>query len=166
MFNLGMPQSMSGRAARDTSVSVERVFDFVAKNFFENYPRWCSQVVGVIPLDSDLVHVGARGRQTTLENGVQTTSTFEVSKFDPPNSFEITGISDSFRGEYKFSKKNPNETKISFTFELQEMDIAMRPFRKLIERALIEGAQATVENIVVLVEQYEAESSHKRASLS
>ncbi|MGD9543521.1 MAG: SRPBCC family protein [Methylocystis sp.] len=166
MFDLGMPKSVSGHAAHDISVSIERVFDFVAENFFENYPRWCPQVVEVIPLDSDVVHIGARARQTTLENGVQTTSTFEVSKLDPPSAFEISGISDHFRGVYKFSKKNSNETTIFFQFEFQEIDFAMRPFRKLIERALKEGAQATIQNIASLLEQHETESGAKRSSLS
>lgn len=166
MFNLGTQKLVSGHGTRDSRVSIERVFDVVAKNFFENYPRWCPQVVEVIPLGSDLVYVGARGRQTTLENGVQTTSTFEVSKYDPPNSLEITGISDRFRVEYKFSKKNSDETTIFFIFELQEIDLTMKLFRKLIERALMEGAQETVDNIDALLEQKEAVSSEKRASLS
>jgi hypothetical protein len=166
MFNLGMPKSVSGHAAHDSRVSIECVFEFVAKSFFRNYPRWCHQVVDVTSLGSDVVHVGTRGRQTTLENGVQTTSTFEVSKFDPPNSLEITGISDRFRVEYQFSKKNSDESTIFFIFELQEIDPATKPFRKLIERALMEGAQATVDNIVALLEQKEVEPGEKRASLS
>ncbi len=43
-------------------------------------------------------------------------------------------------------------TKIAFSFELEELDLTMRPFQKLIRAALQEGAAQTMEDLKSLLE--------------
>jgi hypothetical protein len=41
---------------------------------------------------------------------------------------------------------------LTFTFELQRLDMMMRPFEKLIRTAVQHGAQRTVRNLKQLIE--------------
>jgi hypothetical protein len=75
-----------------------------------------------------------------------------VSQFTPATKFEIKGITEPFRSSYELTPEGPNKTRIAFTFELQEIDLMMRPFQKLIKTALQDGAIQTVENIKNLLE--------------
>jgi hypothetical protein len=44
-------------------------------------------------------------------------------------------------------------TRLSFAFELRQLDLYMRPFEKLIRAAVQEGAERVVRNIKGLVER-------------
>lgn len=159
MFSLGSQKTILGQAAQTVHASCAGAFDFVATRYFDNYPRWCPQVIELAPLGSERIGVGAKGRQVTLENGVETPSTFHVSIYEPTQRFEILGISDPFRIEYAFEPEAEAATRVAFTLELLEVDLAMRPFRKLITRALTEGAEKTVENIKSLLDADQALAS-------
>jgi hypothetical protein len=153
MFSLGAPKTAVGHAETTVQASVESSYDFVARRYFENYPKWCPQVVEVEPLSELPVRVGTKGRQVARETGIETISTFEVSELEEPKRFEIVGASDPFKTTYQFTATSPETTEIAFTFELLELDFAMRPFHKLISTALKEGAIRTLENIRDLLEK-------------
>jgi len=67
-------------------------------------------------------------------------------------SFAIAGVSEPFNSSYTLEAAGDERTKLAFSFELEELDLAMRPFQKLIRAALQEGAAQTVENLKTLLE--------------
>lgn len=156
MLGLGAAKPVSGQAEDIVNCSVSKVFEFVAHRFFENYPQWCPQVVELEPLSNPPVGVGFRGRQVTRDRGIDSESIFEVTEFEDPRKLEIKGATEPFRSSYEFHRESDDSTRVSFTFELEELELVMRPFQKLIRVALQDGATQTIENIKRLLEEQPA----------
>jgi hypothetical protein len=152
MLGIGGAKSVVGHADGVIRCESTAVFDFVGRGFFENYPKWCPQVVELNELSTPPLRLGTRGRQVTRDRGIDSESVFEVSAFAPTDKFEIKGVSEPFRSTYEVDGTGSFATQLSFTFELLELDLAMRPFQKLIRTALQEGALQTIENIRGLLE--------------
>ena len=91
------------------SVVVQRplsaVFDFTALRFFENYTRWCPQVVEFEPLQPGSAKAGMKARQTTVDRGVRTESTFEIQSVTPPRAICLKGLTEPFTACYDFEKQ-------------------------------------------------------------
>jgi len=155
MLGFGSSGPVRGRAESELACAQAKVFEFVGFGFFENYEKWCPQVVELEPLTETPIRKGMRGRQVTLDRGIRSESTFEVVAFAPCERLEIGGLSERFRSSYEFEATEAGKTRIAFTFELEEIDLVMRPFQKLIKAALQEGAAQTVENIGALLEDGE-----------
>lgn len=153
MLGLGAAKPVSGQAEDLVKCSISKVFDFVGHHFFENYPKWCPQVVELEQLSDSPVGLGCRGRQVTRDRGIDSESIFEVTEFDEPQKLEIKGASEPFRSSYEFHRETDDTTRVSFTFELEELELVMRPFQKLIRAALEDGATQTIENIKKLLEE-------------
>jgi hypothetical protein len=151
MFGIGESKPVAGQADGLIKCQIATVYDFIAPRFFENYPKWCPQVIEIEELSPPPVRPGTRGRQTTRDRGIDCDSTFEVSEFTPPRRFEIEGVSEPFRSAYELTSEGDG-TRLTFTFELKQLDLAMRPFQKLIRTALEEGAVQTIENLRDLLE--------------
>jgi Polyketide cyclase / dehydrase and lipid transport len=151
MLGLRSSGPVLGQAQDMVDCSASTAFHVVAKCFFQNYPTWCPQVVELEELTPPPIRVGTKGRQVTRDRGIDSESTFDVTKFSPDTDFEITGSSEPFRSSYTFEKHDKG-TVISFAFELKEIDLVMRPFQKLIRTALQDGAAQTIENIKNLIE--------------
>ncbi len=156
MLGLGAAKPVSGQAEDLVSCSAAKVFDYIADHFFDNYPKWCPQVVELEQLSAPPVGVGTRGRQVTRDRGIDSESTFEVTRFAAPERLEIKGATEPFRSSYEFHREGEEATRVSFTFELEELDLVMRPFQKLIRVALQDGALQTIENIKKLLEEQPA----------
>jgi hypothetical protein len=159
MLGLGGSQPVSGKAEESINCSVSNAYDYIAHNFFDNYPKWCPQVVELERLSDPPVQVGTRGRQVTRDRGIDSESTFEVSAFAPTEKLEIRGTSEPFRSSYEFLQDPDGATRVAFTFELLEIDLVMRPFQKLIRSALQDGAIQTIENIKRLLEEQEGQAA-------
>jgi hypothetical protein len=121
-------------------------------------------VVELEPKGGTPVRPGVRGRQVTLDRGMRSEATFEVSAVEPPRRLVIDGLSEPFRSTYRFQRTAAHETEITFEFEMRELDLSMRPFAKLIRMALQEGAEQTIENLKTLLEDSPACASPARAS--
>jgi hypothetical protein len=158
MLGFGASTPIAGTAEGVVDCAQERVFGFIGPGFYDNYRKWCPQVVELEPLESVQVAVGRRARQVTEDRGVRTESTFELTTLAPVTRVEIKGLTDPFRSAYEFSPAG-DATKIRFMFELAEIDLAMRPFQKLIRAALQEGAAQTVANLKRLLEEAEPKRS-------
>jgi len=156
MLGLGAAKPVSGQAEGLVSCSAARVFEYIADQFFDNYPKWCPQVVELEQLSAPPVGVGSRGRQVTRDRGIDSESTFEVTRFEASEKLEIKGATEPFRSSYEFHREDEGTTRVSFTFELEELDLVMRPFQKLIRVALQDGATQTIENIKNLLEEQPA----------
>ena len=152
MLGMGASKPVSGQADDIVNCSISVAYDMIGNNFFENYPKWCPQVVDLEQVSPPPIQPGTIGRQVTRDRGIDSESTFEVSEFTPATKFEIKGITEPFRSAYELTSEGPNKTRIAFTFELQEIDLMMRPFQKLIKTALQDGAIQTIENIKNLLE--------------
>jgi Polyketide cyclase / dehydrase and lipid transport len=152
MLGIGEHKPVAGSAEDVVACSVDEAYAFIGHSFFENYPKWCPQVVELEQLTPPPTGEGAKARQVTRDRGIDSESTFEVSCFAPSTLFEIKGNSEPFRSAYELTPAGDGVTKLTFTFELKELDLVMRPFQKLIRTALQEGAIQTVENIKRLLE--------------
>jgi hypothetical protein len=152
MLGIGGATPVVGKADDVVKYSITKVYDYIGWSFFKNYRKWCPQVVELEELSEPPVHLGTRGRQVTRDRGIDSESTFEVSEFAPNSKFEIKGVSEPFRFAYELTSEGDCATRVSFTFEIQQLDLAMRPFQKLIRTALQDGAIQTIENIRALLE--------------
>jgi hypothetical protein len=145
------PPAVGGVARTVISCQRDDAFNFVARDFFANYPRWCSQVVELAPSEGAPARVGATARQVTMDRDIRSESTFEIVAVDRPRLFALEGISEPFSSSYQFECESDG-TALIFTFELREIEFSMRPFVKLIRAALQDGAEQIVENIRALLE--------------
>ncbi|MBS3954471.1 MAG: hypothetical protein KGZ88_16090 [Methylomicrobium sp.] len=137
-----------GEASIEINKSIEQVFDFIGENFFDNYQKWALEVVDFEPLNGKQVFVGARAKQVRMENGVEVESVFEIIDFKPSIKIIFQGVTAPYKQCFLLEtsiKENP--TRLTFRFELLELEFFMRPFQKLIRIAIEDGAENTVENI-------------------
>lgn len=153
------PQPIAATASAVIACPIGGVFEFVGHGFFQNYPRWSPQVVELEPLTAGPIGAGTAARQVTLDRGIRTESTFEITMFGPPRLLGIQGLSEPFKSFYEFEEKSCASTRVLFTFELEERALFMRPFETLIRSALEQGALRTVENLKQLVENHRASVS-------
>lgn len=159
MLGLATAKPISATAQTLVRCPIESVFDFVGHDFFQNYTRWCPQVIELEPLSDGPVRAGLTARQITLDRGIRTESTFEITAFDPPKVLGFRGLSETFTSFYEFEEQTAASTQMVFSFELEERKLFMRPFERLIRTALQEGAQLTVENLKQLLENHHASAS-------
>jgi hypothetical protein len=131
---------------------VEPVYRFVALNFVANYPRWSAEVVDLKPLSTGPVRLGYQARQIRVDQGHKTESTFEVAELDLLKRVSFQGITAPYRSCYDFENLSPS-TRVTFTFELEQLEPRMRPFEKLIRIALQDGAKRTVRKLKLLIEK-------------
>ena len=133
------------------SSPAERVFDFIAVDFFKNYRRWSPEVVALKPVSDGPVQVGTTARQIRIDQGRQTESTFKVSAFVPGKRVDFQGLSNPFYVSYQLESID-EKTRLTFVFQLLKLEFYMRPFEKLIRSATREGAHRVVHNIKGLLE--------------
>ena len=129
------------------------VFDFIAGNFHENYRKWMSDVVELEFPDGVPVGKGCKVKQVRLENDQRIPSVFEVIACDPCDRFAFEGKDMPYRQIYRMEALGSEQTKVSFRFELLEVEFFMRPFVKLIRVAMVEGVEGTIETLADLLSQ-------------
>lgn len=141
-----------GEASIDINKPIHDVFSYVGEHFFENYPKWAIEVVDFKPLDSQEVSVGAKAKQIRKDNGAKVESIFEITDYQPDSKLVFKGVEAPYRHSYLLEANEQNQpTRLTFRFELLELDVFMRPFQKLIRSAIEDGAENTVENIKNLI---------------
>jgi hypothetical protein len=129
------------------------VYGFVVEEFFDNYPRWSPEVTELEGLDTPCIALGNRVRQVRLDRGRRSETTVCVSSLSPHEHAEFTSEhAPWFRIRFDFAPTGSAATELAFSFELQRVELYMRPFTKLIRRALQEGADRSVEEIRRMVE--------------
>ena len=130
----------------------ERVFGFVARDFFANYPRWSPQVQRLEVLTPGPIRVGSRARQVRIDQGRRSESTFRVTALEEPVRVEFAEGSELFRIGYRLDPAG-DQTRLTFAFELTRLELYMRPFEKLVRIAVQDGAEQVVRNIKALLER-------------
>lgn len=151
-FLLDSSDSITGEASIEIDRPIEDIYDYMGNHFFENYTKWAVEVVEFKP-ESEKVCVGAKAKQVRNDNGEKVESVFEIIDFNPNNSLVCQGVTAPYRQTYLLENENQKtKTRLTFRFELLELEMFMRPFQKLIRYAIEDGAESTVENIKNLID--------------
>ena len=147
-FPFDSSKPISGEASISIQKSIADVFHFIGVCFYENYPKWAPEVLEIEPLDGKDVYVGAKTKQVREDQGSTTESIFEFTEYEPIVKINFKGLDQPYSHSYLLEPIEGNQTtKLTFKFELLEIDVFMRPFQKLIRASIEDGAENTVENI-------------------
>jgi hypothetical protein len=130
---------------------VEAVFRFVAVDFFRNYPRWSPEVRELRATTPGPIRVGSAGRQVRIDYGRRTESLFRVSELDAPHRVAFQGVSSPYRVSYQLDPRGA-ATRLTFTFELQRLELFMLPLERLIRRGVQDSAERMVGRLKGLLE--------------
>ncbi len=152
-FSFDSSKPVSGEASIEINKSVQEVFSYIGEHFYDNYPKWAVEVIEFEPLDGKEVKVGSKAKQIREDHGSIVESIFEITDYQPSMKLIFKGLTEPYSHSYllESSEKN-NSTRLTFRFELSEIEVFMRPFQKLIRSAIEEGAENTVENIKKLID--------------
>ena len=154
MFNLGSKDPVIGRASITIDSVPEEVFTFIGVDFFTNYPRWSPEVVELQALTEGPVRLGSIARQVRYDQGHRSESKFRVTVFEPGKTLCFMGEPDPYRCTYDMQSLNGGATtRLTFTFELLELLLFMRPFEKLIRVVVQDGAERITRNLKRLIEE-------------
>lgn len=152
MVSFGTTKQVFGEASIVIKAKTQEVFCFIAENFFLNYQRWAPEIIDLESLDGGKVFIGAKGRQVREDNDAQIESFFEITEFTPNSLFVLKGIGRPYKQTFQIEDDEQSlHTKLSFRFDLLEIELYMWPFEKLIRVAIEDGAENTVENIKELI---------------
>jgi hypothetical protein len=153
MFGLTSSRGASGTGSIIINEPVDKVFNFIAVDFFQNYPRWSPEVQELEMLSAPPLQLNSLVRQVRIDNGQRSESTFKITTFKVGQQLVFEGVSNAYRCSYDFASTNPStNTQITFTFELLKLELFMLPFEKLIHIAVQDGAKRTVRNLKNLIE--------------
>ena len=154
MLNLGSNEPVLGRASTVVECSAGELFQYLGEGLFQNYPKWSPEVKELEQITPGPVKLGTIGRQVRVDQGRRTESRFKISAYEPGVRITLVGVPDPFRCSYELQAIDPNKTtKLTFSFELLEILVVMRPFEGLVRAAIKDGAEHTVQNIKRLVEK-------------
>ena len=153
MLNLGSTEPVVGRAHTIVECSAREIFQYLGEGLFQNYPKWSPEVKELEQITPGPVKLGTEGWQVRVDQGRRTESKFKISTYEPGVRLTLVGVSDPFRCTYELQDVNPEKsTRLTFSFELLEILMVMRPFEGLVRVAIKDGAERTVQNIKRLVE--------------
>jgi hypothetical protein len=153
MFGLSSKNPVVGTASITIERPIDEVFRFIGADFFQNYPKWSPEVVQLESLTEGPVKLGTRARQVRVDQGHRSDSKFEVKIYELDKKLCFSGVVDPYRCTYEVAELNSGKTtRLTFTFELLEIQMFMRPFEKLIRVVVQDGADRTVRNIKRLIE--------------
>lgn len=149
-FNAAKP--IVGEASVDIDKPASEVFSYVGEKFFDNYPKWAKEVVDFEALDGKEVFVGAKARQVRKDKDSEIESIFKIVEYSPFSRLIFQGLNEPYKHSYLLEDAEPKKhTRLTFRFELLELEVFMRPFEKLIRYAIEDGAENTVESIKDLI---------------
>jgi hypothetical protein len=129
----------------------EAVFDFVATEFFRNYPRWAPEVKELAALSPGPLRVGSLGRQVRVDFGRRSEATFRVARLEPGALIGFEGLSMPFTIAYAFAPFG-DHTRVTLTFQLLRLEFYMRPFERLIRSAARDSVGGTMRQLKRLAE--------------
>jgi hypothetical protein len=144
--------------------SPELVYRFIADDFEQNYPRWSPEVKALQFRTSGPLRVGSVARQVRVDQGRRTESVFRITRMEPGRRLSFEGRSPGFRVDYQVVPNADGRARLSFSFELERLDLMMRPFERLVRQAVQDGASRTVHNLKRLIESERAPAAVSKAS--
>jgi hypothetical protein len=151
-FPFDSSKPIAGESSIDIPKPAHDVFSYIGEHFFNNYPKWAVEVVEFEPLSGSEVFVGATAKQVRKDNGAEVESVFKITDYQPDSKLIFEGITAPYKHSYLVESDGKQQpTRLTFRFELLELDVFMRPFQKLIRAAIEDGTENTVENIKNLI---------------
>ncbi|MFI3121656.1 MAG: SRPBCC family protein [Methylococcaceae bacterium] len=153
MFGLTSKRGASGTGRIVINQPLVNVFNFIAVDFFDNYPKWSPEIQELELLSAPPLQLNSLVRQVRIDNGQRSESTFKITTYKVGEQLVFEGVSNAYRCSYDFASTTPTiNTQITFTFELLKLKLFMLPFEKLINIAVQEGAKRTTRNLKNLIE--------------
>ena len=152
MFGLLKETPVSGKASTLIQSSSERLFDFIGTNLLENYPRWSPEVKSLEKLTDGSIKLGTLIRQVRIDQGNRSESTFKVNVFDSGARICFKGVCNPYRCDYVIEPVSETSSRVTFVFELLDLEMHVKPFEKLVRIAIQGGTETTVKNIKELIE--------------
>ena len=147
MSTFNFPSSIKEEYTVTLSKNVTDVFNFVAVDFLKNYPKWSPGVDCVEGLSEQEFGVNYQFKQIQTEKNNVTESILIVTDFEPYHQFGYSNLEDHYHCHYLFEEAQDSFTNLTFSFNLENIDIMMRPFSKLIRSAIREGLQKMADNM-------------------
>ena len=130
---------------------VEDVYQFVAVDFFDNYPKWSPEVRELEKLSTGGMQIGTTGRQVRCDYGYSSEARFRVTHCDPSTELRFASLtSPYFEVSYLFAAVKQH-TRLTFRFSL-ELPLLMRPMQGRIGAAVERGGERNVQNLKKLLE--------------
>lgn len=149
---MNLIRSVTGSGSIVINRPISDVFDFVAVDFFKNYPKWAPEVVEFESLSGTNVKIGSQFRQLRYDQAQKAEIVLCVTDFVANEQFILEAVTGEFRDSYNFESCNDiDATRITFCFEMFHLDVSMIPFIKLIRTAIEEGIDNSLENINNLI---------------
>lgn len=130
----------------------QAVFDFVATEFFRNYPRWAPEVRELVALSPGPLRIGSLGRQVRVDYGRRTAATFRVTRLEPCTAVAFEGLTTPFTIDYAFQPWGAH-TRVSLVFQLLRLELYMRPFQGAIRGAARDSVADTLRRLKSLAER-------------
>jgi hypothetical protein len=153
MFGLTSNKSASGTGSIVINRPAYNLFNFIAVDFYDNYPKWSPEVKELELLSPPPLKLNSLVRQVRIDNGQRSESTFKITTYKVAEKLVFEGVSNAYRCSYNFTPINSSaNTQLTFTFELLKLELFMLPFEKLVCIAVQEGAKRTVRNLKNLIE--------------
>lgn len=131
---------------------VDVVYDFVAIEFFRNYPRWSPEVIELRALSPGPLRVGVVGQQVRVDYGKRHEAMFRVTDLDACRRVAFEGITSPFTVDYRFVARD-EATQVNFSFRLLRLSLLLRPFETRIRHAVQEGSVRVVQNLKRIIEE-------------
>jgi len=93
MFGLTSSRGATGTASIVINKPVDTVFNFIAVDFFENYPRWSPEVQELEMLSPPPLQLNSLVRQVRIDNGQRSESTFKITTYKVDQKLIFDGVS-------------------------------------------------------------------------
>ena len=117
------------------------------------------QVKELEKLTDGPVKIGTQCRQVRVDQGNRSESTFKVTAFESGSRIRFEGVSNPYRCDYLIEAVDEKVSRVTFVFELLDLELHMKPFEKLIRIAVQDGTERTVRNIKKIIEAENAEAA-------
>ena len=142
---------VKGQANIQIPRSPDQLFEFIVVDFERNYRRWSPEVQSLEMLTPGPLRVGSRARQVRVDQGRRSDTTFRVVALEQPTRIDFAESADKFQLHFKIESVG-TQTRLSFCFTINRLELFMRPFEKLIRVAIQDGTERVVRNIKTLIE--------------
>jgi hypothetical protein len=159
MFGLLNATPVTGKANTLIQCPSDRLFDFIGVELLKNYPRWSPEVKELEKLTDGPIKVGTQCHQVRVDQGRRSESTFKVNVFEPGKRICFEGVSNPYRCDYLIESMDEENSRMTFIFELLDLDLHMKPFEKLIRIAIQDGTERTVHNIKKIIETEQTQAT-------
>lgn len=91
------------RNEAEVSLAPDRVFDFIATNFFENHRRWDPTVLELTREGIGPMAAGVKGREVRKAPGGTEQASLEVTRFEAPTHFAFHLVSKAANVDVSYS---------------------------------------------------------------